>query len=134
MNADKVVDQITEYSNNLYAYNEKDKQLEPALPEDLANNLLLIRGLALRLIDIVAECELDYRKAKAKRFDELIRGDEANNIPPMKKSPAFDQLEMEPDLIDKKITTERLRNYLKYTEGLCTSVQSVLKYKTGTNA
>jgi hypothetical protein len=124
MKADTVIDQITGYSNKLYVQN--GNVLEPALPEALANNLLLIRGLMLRLIDIVYEEELTYRHAKAATFDRLIKEG-------YKKSPAFDQLEMESDLIDKKINVERLRNYLKYTEGLCTSVQSVLKFKTSTN-
>lgn len=123
--ADNIVNQITQYSNDLYD-RDKDGNLVPNLPEALANNLLLIRGLMIRLIDIVADAELEYRKAKAARFDKFIKEG-------MKKSPAFDQLEMEDDLIDMKITTERLRNYLKYTEGLCTSVQSVLKFKTSTN-
>lgn len=126
MDADKIVAQITHYSNGLYEQDPDTNTLAPARPDELANNLLLIRGLMLRLIDIVSTTELDYRKAKAARFDRLIKEG-------VKKSPAFDQLEMEPDLIDMKIATERLRNYLKYTEGLCTSVQSVLKFKTSTN-
>lgn len=126
MNADDVVDQITKYSNLLFYRDVETKQLSPALPEALANNLLLIRGLMLRLIDFVADAELEYRHSKAQRFDQFIKDG-------MKKSPAFDQLEMEKDLIDMKINVERLRGYLKYTEGLCTSVQSVLKFKMSTN-
>lgn len=127
MEADAIVDQITKYSNLLYYRDPETKQLSPALPEALANNLLLIRGLMLRLIDFVSDAEVKYRHAKASRFDQFIKDG-------MKKSPAFDQLEMESDLIEMKISVERLRNYLKYTEGLCTSVQSVLKFKTSTNA
>lgn len=125
MNIDKIVDLLTEYSNNLY-HRKDDGSLEPGLPEDLANNLLLIRGLAIRMIDILYNQELEYRRAKAARFDKFIKEG-------IKKSPAFDLLEMEDDLIEMKVSTERLRNYLKYTEGLCTSVQSVLKFKQSTN-
>lgn len=125
MELNRIIELIEGYSNGLYVLNQ-DKDVEPALPDKLANNLLLIRGLLIRLIDKVSEAELEYRRAKAARFDRLIKEG-------WKKSPAFDQLEMEQDLIEMKIATERVRNYLKYTDGLCTSIQSVLKFKTSTN-
>lgn len=125
MEADHLIGLITKYSNGLYRH-DVDGETVPAYPDDLAKNLLLIRGAVTRLIDVVYDAELEYRRTKAARYDKFIKSG-------MKKSPAFDQLEMEPDLIEMKANTERVRNYLKYTEGLCSSVQSVLKYKAGTN-
>jgi hypothetical protein len=122
---DKLITQIDSYINELYRVDERG-QIVPADPAKLATNLLLMRGALTRLVDVVYEADLDYRQTKAARFDRFIKEG-------MKKSPAFDQLEMEQDLIEKKIATERLKNYMKFAEGLCTSVQSVLKYEQATN-
>lgn len=97
--------------------------VEPADPVTLSSNLLLIRGLLVQLVEKVAEAELRYRHAKASRFDQFVKDG-------MKKSPAIDALDFEKDLIDMKIETERVRNYMKYVDGLCTSVQSVLKVQS----
>jgi hypothetical protein len=100
--------------------------VEPADPVTLSNNLLLIRGLLIQLVDKVAEAEQDYRKAKAKRFDKFLQDG-------MKKSPAMDLLKMEEDLIEKEVSTERLRNFMRYSDGLCTSIQSVLKVQSSSD-
>jgi len=124
MNTEQIISQLDTFQARLFI--RRDGQVEPADPGTLANNLLLIRGLLIQLVDKVAEAEIDYRKAKAARFDRFLQEG-------MKKSPALDQLDMEPDLIDKKISTERVRNYMKYVDGLCTSIQSVLKVQAGSD-
>ena len=124
MDSEEIIRQLSIFQGRLFV--RRDGQVEPADPITLSNNLLLVRGLLIQLVDKVAEAELDYRKAKAARFDKFIKDG-------MKKSPAMDQLEMEPDLVEKKIATERLRNFMKYTDGLCTSIQSVLKVQAGAN-
>lgn len=122
MNTEEIIAQLDKFQVKLFV--RRDGQVEPADPTTLANNLLLIRGLLIQLVEKVADAELDYRKAKAARFDRFIKEG-------MKKSPAMDMLEMEQDLIEKKISTERVRNYMKYVDGLCTSIQSVLKVQAG---
>ena len=124
MDTEQIIAQLDSFQVKLFI--RRDGQVEPADPQTLANNLLLIRGLLIQLVEKVADAELDYRKAKAARFDRFIKEG-------MKKSPAMDQLDMETDLIDKKIATERVRNYMKYVDGLCTSIQSVLKVQTGSS-
>ena len=122
MDTAQIIAELDKFQVRLFV--RRDGQVEPADPQTLANNLLLIRGLLIQLVEKVADAELDYRKAKAARFDRFIKEG-------MKKSPAMDMLEMEQDLIEKKISTERVRNYMKYVDGLCTSIQSVLKVQTG---
>lgn len=124
MNTDEIIKQLEVFQVRLFV--RRDGQVEPADPQTLAENLLLIRGLLIQLVDKVADSELDYRKAKASRFDRFLKEG-------MKKSPAMDMLEMEQDLIEKKISTERVRNYMKYVDGLCTSIQSVLKVQAGSS-
>lgn len=121
MQTEDIIAQLDKFQVKLFV--RRDGQVEPADPTTLANNLLLIRGLLIQLVDKVYEAELAYRKAKAARFDKFIKEG-------MKKSPAFDALEMEDDLIDMKLSTERVRNYMKYIDGLCTSIQSVLKVQS----
>ena len=121
MQTEEIIAQLDKFQVKLFV--RRDGQVEPADPTTLANNLLLIRGLLIQLVDKVYEAELVYRKSKAARFDTFIKDG-------MKKSPAFDALDMEEDLIDMKLSTERVRNYMKYIDGLCTSIQSVLKVQS----
>lgn len=127
METEQIIDQLGKFQVRLFVRN--NGQVEPADPVTLANNLLLIRGLLIQLVEKVAEAELDYRKTKASRFDVFIKQTAANGKQ-MSKSAALDALDMESDLIDKKIATERLRNFMKYTDGLCTSIQSVLRVQS----
>lgn len=122
MEANEIIEQLNKFQVRLFR--KVDGTVVPADPVTLAENLLLIRGLLIQLVDKVAEAELDYRKSKAARFDSFLKQE-------MKRSPAMDQLDFEQDLIDKKIATERLRNFMKYTDGLCTSIQSVLRVQSG---
>lgn len=124
MEANEIIDQLNKFQVRLFR--KVDGVVVPADPVTLAENLLLIRGLLIQLVDKVAEAELDYRKSKAARFDSFLKQE-------MKRSPAMDQLDFEQDLIDKKIATERLRNFMKYTDGLCTSIQSVLRVQSGSD-
>lgn len=121
METEQILAQLDSFQVKLFV--RRHGQVEPADPSTLANNLLLIRGLLIQLVDKVYQAELEYRKSKAARFDTFIKEG-------MKKSPAFDALEMEDDLIDMKLSTERVRNYMKYIDGLCTSIQSVLKVQS----
>jgi hypothetical protein len=124
MQTDDIIKQLDKFQVRLFV--RHDGLVVPADPVTLAENLLLIRGLLIQLVDKVADAELDYRKSKAARFDTFVKEG-------MKRSPAMDQLDMEQDLIDKKIATERVRNYMKYVDGLCTSIQSVLRVQAGSD-
>jgi hypothetical protein len=127
-------DQIIEKLNNLMVASfrrdpDSPKDIIPVAPIQLSNNLLHIRGLLLQLVDKVADSERDYRLSKAAKYDELIKT--LVNEKPMSRSAASDQLDYEPTLIEKKIATERVRNFMKYVDGLCTSMQSVLRVQAG---
>lgn len=121
MTANEIIEQLDKFQVRLFR--REDGVVVPADPVTLSENLLLIRGLLIQLVDKVAEAELDYRKSKAARFDKFLKEE-------MKRSPAMDQLDMEQDLIDKKIGHERLKNYMRYVDGLCTSIQSVLRVQS----
>lgn len=118
----KIIEQLNGFQVKLFVRTHGG--VEPADPVTLANNLLLIRGLLIQLVDKVADAELEYRHAKAAKFDKLI----AEGV---KKSPAVDALKMDKELINMEIETERVRNYMRYVDGLCTSIQSVLKVQAG---
>lgn len=124
MDTEQIIERLTVYSNGLFV--KEGGMTVPAPPAVLAQNLLLIRGLLIRLVDKVADAEYEYRTSKAKAFDALIKEG-------TKKSPAFDLLEVDEDLIQKKVATERVRNFMRYIDGLCTSIQSVLKVQTASD-
>jgi hypothetical protein len=122
MTPEQIIAELDKFQVRLFV--KRNGMVEPADPVTLSNNLLLIRGLLIQLVDVVADAELAHKKAKASRFDKFIKEG-------VKKSPAFDLLKMEPDLIEMEIETERVRNYMRYVDGLCTSIQSVLKVQAG---
>lgn len=130
MTPDQIIERLGTYQTRLFV--KVNGRTEPASPDVLSSNLLLIRGLLMYLVDAVADADLAYRHAKAARFDQLIQSQQPNGKP-MSKSAALDALDMEADLVDMKIETERLKNYLKFTDGLCTSIQSVLKFQTASD-
>lgn len=124
MEVDEIIDAINSFAVKLFV--RHGGQVEPANPTVLSENLLKIRGMLLQLVDKVADADLDYRRSKASKFDQLIKDG-------TKRSPAFDLLDVDKELIEKKIATERLRNYMKYIDGLCSSIQSVLKVQIGSD-
>ena len=122
METSEIITQIDKLAAKLYVRTAVG--VEPAAPGVLSSNLLFIRGLLVQLVDRASDAERSYRHAKAARFDKLLQDG-------VKKSPAMDLLKMEKDLIDMEIEAERLKGYMKYTDGLCTSVQSVLRVQAG---
>ena len=128
METDEIIAQLDTFQARLFI--RRNNEVEPADPHTLSNNLLLIRGLLIQLVDKVAEAELAYRKAKAARFDSFLTAHKPGEKA-MSKSAAMDKLDMEDDLIEMKIASERVKNYMKYVDGLCTSIQSVLKVQAG---
>jgi predicted nucleic-acid-binding protein len=124
---DEIIAQLDNFQARLFI--RRNGQVEPADPNTLANNLLLIRGLLIQLVDKVAESESIYRKTKAERFDSFLTAHKPGEKA-ISKSAAMDKLDMEEDLIDMKIGSERVKNYMKYVDGLCTSIQSVLKVQS----
>lgn len=127
METDEIIAQLDTFQARLFI--RRNGEVEPADPNTLSNNLLLIRGLLIQLVDKVADAELAYRKAKAARFDSFLTSHKPGEKA-MSKSAAMDKLDMEEDLIDMKIGSERVKNYMKYVDGLCTSIQSVLKVQS----
>lgn len=124
MTTPEIIEQLNSFQVKLFV--RRGNAVEPADPVTLANNLLLIRGLLIQLVDKVADAELEYRHAKAVKYDKLI----ADGV---KKSPAIDSLKMDTELIGMEIETERVRNFMRYTDGLCTSIQSVLKVQSSSS-
>lgn len=130
MTTEKIIEQLDKFQVKLFV--RDNGTVVPADPVTLAENLLLIRGLLIQLVEKVADAELDYRKSKAARFHQFI-GPQADGSKPMSRSGAENAIDLEEDLIEKKIATERVRNYMKYVDGLCTSIQSVLRVQAGSD-
>lgn len=98
--------------------------VEIAPPHIIGPVIVKMRVLLVQMVDKVYDIELDYRKSKSSMVDKLLKEG-------LKPSPALDRTEMDPDIIEKKISVERLKNYMKYIDGLVSSVQSNIKIQTG---
>ena len=77
----------------------------------------------MQLVDKVAEAELEFKRERASRYDKNIQDG-------LKRTPAADTLKFDKELIEMESTAERIRNYMKYVDGLVSSVQSLLKVKS----
>lgn len=118
METHQIIDQIDKFQAQLLVNNGRGVEINN--PVVLSSTIVKIRILLIQLVDKVADAEKLYRHTKSARFDKFI-------VDGMKRSPAFDQLDLEKDLIDMKIDSERLRNYCKYVDSLVSAVQSLLK-------
>lgn len=124
METDQIIKQLDGFQAKLFV--REGGVIIPADPVTLANNLLLIRGLLIQLVDKVAKADLEFKKTRAAKFHKLI---EAGS----KKSPASDELKMDEELIQLEVGAEQIRNYMRYVDGLCTSIQSVLKVQSSSS-
>lgn len=124
MTADDIINQLETFQGKLFV--KTSQGVEPAAPGVLSTNLLLIRGLLVQLTPIIASSDKEARLTKAAKFDKMIKAGD-------KKSPAYDALKLDPDLIELETESERIRNYAKYVDGLCTSIQSVLKVQSASD-
>lgn len=121
MDTDQIIGQIEKFQAQLLKNTGNGVEVND--PGPLSDAIVKIRILLVQLVEKVAEAELDYRHSKSSAFDALIQEG-------TKRSPAFDLLDMDKALIDKKIATERIRNYMKYVDGLVSAVQSLLKVQS----
>lgn len=121
MDTDQIIGQIEKFQAQLLKNTGNGVEVND--PGPLSDAIVKIRILLVQLVEKVAEAELDYRHSKSSAFDALIQEG-------TKRSPAFDLLDMDKDLIDKKVATERIRNYMKYVDGLVSAVQSLLKVQS----
>ena len=122
MTVDKIITKLDSFQARLFV--KTSAGVEPADPVTLSANLLLIRGLLVQLTPHIADADKAARLTKARKFDALLKAGE-------KKSPAHDALKNDPEIIELENEAERIRNYAKYVDGLCTAVQSVLRVQAG---
>lgn len=118
MRIDQVMAQIEKFMTNLLVSTPGGAEVAP--PEVLGPNIVKIRLLLVQLVSLVAEVELEYRRAKAAKYDKFLKEG-------MKKSPAMDALKFEQDLIEQEINVERIKAYSKYVDSLISSIQSLMK-------
>jgi hypothetical protein len=121
MDANRIIEQIEKFQKQLLKSTSNGVEVND--PGPLSDAIVKIRILLVQLVDKVAEAELDYRRTKAARYDKFLKEG-------MKKSPAKDSLEFEQDLLEMASTAERLRNYMRYVDGLVSAVQSLLKVQS----
>ncbi len=121
MQADQIIAQIEKFQTQLLVNNGNGVEINN--PTALSEAIVKIRVLLVQLVDKVADAELEFKRKRAARYDKFITEG-------MKKSPAVDALKFEQDLIEAEVTTDRIRNYMKYVDSLVSAVQSLLKVQS----
>lgn len=122
MDVDKIIQQLERFQAQLLI--KSNGTVEVADPATLSATGVKIRVLLVQLVDKLAIIERDYRHSKAAMYDKLIKEG-------VKKSPALDQIDLTPEIIDKRIEAERIRGYAKYVDSLVSSIQTHIKVQTG---
>lgn len=122
MTTDKIIEQINQFQTNLLIKTNNGTELNN--PAVLGETIVKIRVLLVTLVDRYAEADLEFRRLRAQKYDVLLKEG-------VKKSPAYDSLKMDMELIVLESHAERLRAYMKHVDGLVSSVQSMLKIQSG---
>lgn len=118
MKTEQIIAQIERFQTQLLV--NTGNGVEVNSPAALADSIVKIRVLLVQLVDKVADAELEFKRARASRYDMFITQG-------IKKSPAVDALKFEADLIEMESNAERVKNYMRYVDSLVTAIQSLLK-------
>lgn len=121
MTTEQIIEQIDRFQANLLT--KRDGQVEINDPVTLSETIVKIRVLLVTLTNKVADAELEYKRLRAGKYAQNIKDG-------MKRSPASDSLRYDEELIEMESVSDRLRNYMKYVDGLVSSVQSLLKVQS----
>lgn len=119
---DQIIERINQLEGSLLV--KRAGRIELTSPVVIANTLPQLAIILQQAVDPMTQIELDYRRAKAERFDRFIKEG-------MKKSPAIDQLKFEQDLLEMEAAVNRINNFVKLTQSTISTLQSNIRVQTG---
>lgn len=97
-------------------------KVELANPTYLSETIAKIAIYLSQLSDEVTNAELAYKQSRAARFDSLLKNNE-------KPTSAERLIRFDQDLIKMESDADRLRNFIKRTENVITTIQTHIRVK-----
>lgn len=117
---DKLVQEINRLE--LSMLNKVGGKVELANPTYLSETIAKIAIYLSQLSDEVTNAELAYKQSRAARFDSLLRNNE-------KPTSAERLIRFDQELIKMESDADRLRNFIKRTENVITTIQTHIRVK-----
>jgi hypothetical protein len=117
---DKLVQEINRLE--LGMIHKVSGRVELANPVKLSETIAKIAIYLAQLSDEVTNAELRYKQARAAKFDRLLKDGE-------KRTAAVDFIRYDQELIKAESDADRLRNFIKRTENVITTIQTHIRVK-----
>lgn len=121
MNTDGIIAQIISLENKLLFQSGGKVVLAP--PQQISETCGKMSILLANLAEPMFQAELDYKLARAARFDRLLQEGE-------KRTVAESLIKYDREMIRKELEVERLRNFVKRCDALIIAMQAHMKIKT----
>ena len=118
---DKLVAEINRLELSMIT--KQDGQVRLSHPSMLSETIAKIAIYLSQLSDEITNAELNFKQNRARKFDELLKGGE-------KRTAAETFIRFDEDLIKAESDAERLRNFVKRTETVITTIQTHIRVKT----
>lgn len=118
---DKLIQEINRLELSMIS--KANGRIELLPPGYLSETIAKIAIYLSQLGDEQVNAELEYKMARAKKFDQLIKNGE-------KRTGAETLVRFDVDLVQAESNSERLRNYIKRTEGVITTIQTHIRVKS----
>lgn len=118
---DKLVNEINRLE--LSMLHKTGGKVELAQPTYLSEVIAKIAIYLSQLSDEVTNSELAYKQSRAARFDSLLKDGE-------KPTSAERLIRFDKELIKKESDADRIRNFIKRTENVITTIQTHIRVKT----
>lgn len=118
---DKLVEEINRLE--LSMIRKVGGKIELSSPIVLSETIAKIAIYLSQLSDEVTNTELDFKQSRAAKFDSLLKSGE-------KRTAAETFIRFDQDLIKKESDADRLRNFIKRTENVITTIQTHIRVKT----
>lgn len=117
---DKLVEEINRLE--LSMLKKVGGRVELANPTYLSETIAKIAIYLSQLSDEVTNAELNFKQSRAARFDSLLKEGE-------KRTAAETFIRFDQELIKAESDADRLRNFIKRTENVITTIQTHIRVK-----
>lgn len=112
---DKIIERITILEKNLVTPQGL------AQPMVLSENIVKIAILISQLVDPLSEAELEFKQKRAREYHRLRES--------FATTTARDEIKMDEKLIRQEIEIDKVKNFIKRTEQILSTIQSHIKVK-----
>lgn len=105
-------------------------KIELMPPAVLSETIAKIAVLLANGNDMLTNVELEYRQAKAAKYDTLLKEIGENGKAKYSRSGASDAMDYDTEIIEHKMAVERIKGFVKRTDNVISTIQSHIRTAT----